>query len=71
MRDPSFDLEYDFLAERMIDFGNTWLYATGLYKKDLGVKHVDHQVNALLCLLYPYLTPKGQKELKALIPQLL
>jgi hypothetical protein len=70
MTDSSFKFEYDFLAERMINYGNTWLYSTGLYSNSLELKSIDNQVNILLSMLYPLLAPKGQKEFKNLLPEL-
>ena len=70
MTDSSFKFEYDFLAERMINYGNTWLYSTGLYSKKKKKKSIDNQVNILLSMLYPLLAPKGQKEFKNLLPEL-
>ncbi len=69
MTDYSFKLEYDFLAERMINYGNTWLYSTGLYSNSLDQKALDNQVNTLLSMLYPFLAPKGQNEFKNLLPE--
>jgi len=64
-----FKFEYDFLAERMINYGNTWLYSTGLYSNSFGGKIIDNQVNTLLSMLYPFLGPKGKKEFKNLLPE--
>jgi AcrR family transcriptional regulator len=70
MRESSFESEYEFLAERMINYGNTWLYSTGLYLHKLSLKNIDNQVNLLLSMLYPFLTIHGQKEFKKLVPEL-
>ena len=69
MTDSSFKFEYIFLAERMINYGNTWLYSTGLYSSSLEQKVIDNQVNTLLSMLYPFLAPKGQNEFKNLLPE--
>lgn len=69
MRNPSFDLEYDFLAERMVNYGNTWLYSTRLYKNIVKINHIDYQVNTLLSMLFPFLTSEGQREYKILLPE--
>ncbi|MDO5981229.1 TetR/AcrR family transcriptional regulator [Flavivirga spongiicola] len=69
MRDSSFELEYDFLAERMINYGNTWLYSTGLYLNKFTPNGIDNQVNMILSMLYPFFTPQGQKEFKNLLPE--
>lgn len=69
MTDSSFKFEYSFLAERMVNYGNTWLYSTGLYSSRLEQKAIDNQVNTLLSMLYPFLAPKGQNEFKNLLPE--
>ena len=69
MRDPSFKSEYDFLAERMIHYGNTWLYATELYLHKRSLNMVDDHVHILLSMLHPFLTAKGQKEFKNELPE--
>ena len=69
MTNSSFKFEYDYLAERMINYGNTWLYSTGLYSSSLEQKSINYQVNTLLSMLYPFLTPKGQNEFKNLLPE--
>ncbi|WP_438423902.1 TetR/AcrR family transcriptional regulator [Aquimarina macrocephali] len=70
MRDSSFELEYSFLAERMINYGNTWLYSTRLYVNKLNSNDIDNHVNTLLSMLYPFLTSLGQKEFKKILPNL-
>jgi AcrR family transcriptional regulator len=70
MRNPSFEAEYDFLAVRMVNYGNTWLYSTRLYTKDFRINHIDNQVNTLLSMLFPFLTSQGLKEYKILLPEL-
>jgi AcrR family transcriptional regulator len=69
MYDSSFKFEYNFLAERMVNYGNTWLYSTGLYSSKLEQKAIGNQVNTLLTMLYPFLAPKGQNEFKNLLPE--
>jgi hypothetical protein len=69
MSDSSFKFEYNFLAERMVNYGNTWLYSTGLYSSKLEQKAIGNQVNTLLTMLYPFLAPKGQNEFKNLLPE--
>jgi hypothetical protein len=64
-----FKFEYNFLAERMVNYGNTWLYSTGLYSSKLEQKAIGNQVNTLLTMLYPFLAPKGQNEFKNLLPE--
>ena len=69
LKPASFQKEYQFLIDRMIDFSNTWLYASVLYDS----KKEDHEIIEiasfqLLSLLYPYLTSEGQDEFKRLYP---
>ena len=59
MRNASFDLEYNFLAERMINYGNTWLYSSRLYPNKLNKNDIEFHVNSFLSMLYPFLTTKG------------
>lgn len=68
----SFEFEHErsFLIERMINFGNTWLYASSLYhKREFTPEYIVSQTNTLMFLLYPYLTEKGKHDFKKLIPQ--
>ncbi|MDC6367517.1 MULTISPECIES: TetR/AcrR family transcriptional regulator [Flavobacteriaceae] len=58
--------EYDRLYERMNILGDNWLNAAGLFQS--GNKSVVTYYHALLFeVIYPYLTPKGKDEYKALI----
>tara|TARA_B100000809_G_scaffold249300_1_gene280410 strand:- start:10994 stop:11620 length:627 start_codon:yes stop_codon:yes gene_type:complete len=70
MKASQFRSEYKLLAERMINHGNTWLYSSRLNSKQLTEKEINQQVNAYLCMLYPYLTPQGQEQFKKLLPNL-
>ncbi|MCK0192508.1 hypothetical protein MWU84_21190 [Arenibacter sp. F20364] len=70
IRASSFESEYEFLAERMINYGNTWLYSSGLYSNKFNPNQIDNQVNILLSMLYPFLTSQGQKDYKKLLPEL-
>lgn len=66
MKGISNEWERKFLAERMIDYGNTWLYSTGLYDKQ-EQPNINYHVNAYLGLLYPYLTSKGKIEVEKIL----
>lgn len=68
MKDASFETEYVFLAERMINYGNTWLYSNSLYGSELKVSNMEHHVNMFLSMLFPFLTSKGKKECQNLCP---
>ncbi|MEZ5007972.1 MAG: TetR/AcrR family transcriptional regulator [Chitinophagales bacterium] len=70
MKDSSFELEYNFLAERMINYGNTWLYSSSLYPDKLSSDNLDNHVNTYLSILYPFLTSQGKKEFKNVLPEL-
>lgn len=69
MQTPAYGKEHDYLVEKMIGFGNTWLYTSSLYKtKKLSESYINHQANTLLSFLYPYLTHQGKKQMEELIP---
>jgi AcrR family transcriptional regulator len=67
MRSSLFEKEYDMLAERMVIFGNTWIYNSELYRKKKSKQHLKDQVNAMLAMIYPYLTIKGAQEFDQII----
>jgi AcrR family transcriptional regulator len=62
MRSASFENEYEMLAERMVVFGNTWIYNSQLYDRKSTKQQLKDQVNSMLAIFYPYLTAKGLKE---------
>jgi AcrR family transcriptional regulator len=65
----SFPLEYKLLAERMIDYSNTWLYASNLYETTASTQQMIEKASLQLILfLYPYLTTRGQQEIQELYP---
>ena len=68
MHDPSFKMEYNILAERMVNYGNTWLYNSALYEKVIDTEDIERHANNLLAMLYPYLTDQGKLEFAAAIP---
>ena len=68
MKEATFELEYNFLAERMIDYGNTWLYSSKLYSNKLNSKNIDYHANTLLSMLFPFLSSQGKKEFENLLP---
>ena len=69
MKESSFELEYNFLAERMINYGNTWLYSSNLYPNKLSSNDIDYYVNTFLSILFPFLTAQGKKEFQNLLPE--
>ncbi|MEO1216809.1 MAG: TetR family transcriptional regulator [Bacteroidota bacterium] len=65
----SFPREHQFLIEGMIDYSNTWLYASSLYKStNSHIEIVDEASFRLLFKLYPYLTKMGKRHFKNLYP---
>ena len=70
IREASFEKEYNFLAERMINYGNTWLYSSRLYSNALDTYNIEYYVNSYLSILFPYLTSKGKREFQNLLPEL-
>lgn len=66
LQPPSYPLEYTFLADRMLSYGNTWLYQTSLYTEKLN--SIELQVDTMLTMLYPFLTTKGKSNFKKLLP---
>ncbi|AUC16518.1 hypothetical protein BTO06_15770 [Tenacibaculum sp. SZ-18] len=69
MIDSSFEFEYDFLADRMINYGNTWLYSGSLYPNKLNLANIDYHIHTFLSILFPYLTFKGKREFQNLLPE--
>jgi AcrR family transcriptional regulator len=65
---PSFSNEYEMLAERMVNFGDTWIYSSEVYLKKKNKKYLENQSLGMLQLIYPYLTKKGQEEFKDEFP---
>ncbi len=62
MRKATLPEEYEMLAERMIQFGDTWIYSSEVYRKKSTKEHIEHQSKAMLAMLYPYLTLEGAAE---------
>ena len=60
--------DVQFLIERMIDFGNTWLYNSFLYQKKINQRYIASQSDKLLFMLYPYFTDSGKSKFKKLVP---
>lgn len=69
MKESSFEFEYNFLAERMIHYGNTWLYSSNLYSNKLHSANIDYHVYIYLSMLFPFLTFKGKSEFQSLLPK--
>ncbi|MDB0037728.1 TetR/AcrR family transcriptional regulator [bacterium] len=62
MRLARFKNEYEMLSERMINFGNTWLYTSEVYRKISSKEYIESQSKAMLATFYPYLTEEGVEE---------
>jgi hypothetical protein len=48
MRPSAFSNEYEMLSERMINFGDTWIYTSELYRKKSSGEHIEHQSDVVL-----------------------
>lgn len=69
LKKPSFTEEHSILIERMIDYSNTWLYASLLYRiKSNSVDVIKDFSFRLLSMIYPYLTDEGQKKFRTTFP---
>ncbi len=62
MRKAEFPREYEMLAQRMVNFGDTWIYSSEIYRLKNTKEFIDSQRNTMLAMLYPYLTTEGKKE---------
>ncbi len=60
--------EYKILAERMVNFGDTWIYTSELYQRPSRNNRLEGQVKAMLFMIYPYLTTKGIQEFEGAFP---
>jgi AcrR family transcriptional regulator len=70
LKEPSFSREFEFLIKRMLDYSNTWLYASIIYPdKVKKTQLIDEATFQLLSLLYPYLTKSGKGQFKVLFPE--
>ncbi len=58
--------EAQYLAERMVQYGNTWLYSSKLYVSEIKNEEIAHYANTLLSFLLPYFTSKGKQEFEKL-----
>lgn len=70
LQPESYPNERQFLIKRMIDFSNTWLYASHLYRENsTDSKYVETQATILLSILFPYLTKTGKQEFLELMEE--
>lgn len=71
LQEPSFPREYEFLIKRMLDYSNTWLYASIIYPgKVKQTQMIEEAAFQLLSLLYPYLSASGKDHFKCLFPDI-
>ena len=68
MQASSFEKEFEVLAERMVNFGDTWIYTSELYDKNTSDTYMESQGDAMLAMIYPYLTAEGKQEFEKVIP---
>lgn len=68
IRAAKFQEEYHILAERMVNFGDTWIYTSEVYNRSSSKEQITYQVNAMLAMIYPYLTDKGLQEFEQAFP---
>jgi len=68
MCSTSFSKEHEMLAERMVNFGDTWIYTSEVYLKKSNDKYVENQALGMLGMLYPHLTKKGKEAFEKEIP---
>lgn len=68
IRAAKFQEEYHILAERMVNFGDTWIYTSEVYNRNSSKKQLEYQVNAMLAMLFPYLTDTGLQEFEQAFP---
>lgn len=61
MRKAKIPGEYEMLAQRMVNFGDTWIYSSEIYRLKNTKEYIDSQSNTMITMLYPYLTPEGEK----------
>jgi AcrR family transcriptional regulator len=59
---------YKQLAEKMIIFSNTWIYAAQLYPLPTLTTAADQNAKLLFSYLWPYLTPAGKAKMQAILP---
>lgn len=66
MLTPMYKEQYSDLAEQMITYGNTWIYASLLYNEALTEKKIKESAGRMLNLIYPFLNTSCQEEVYAL-----
>lgn len=58
----------NLIVNRIVDFANSWIFATSLYKNyENEIELVEDQAKYLFTILYPYFTEKGLKEYESII----
>ncbi len=69
MLTPCFKGQYEELSEVMINYGNTWIYASLLYNEDLTKDKIKISAKAMLQMLYPYLEDKVKNEFQVMFKE--
>lgn len=64
MLTPSYKGQYEELSETMINYGNTWIYASLLYNEELTEKRIQQSAKAMLQMLYPYLEEQAKESFR-------
>lgn len=59
--------ELRLLAERMIHFGDTWIYCSEVYRTKQEEISVEEQCHKMLMILEPYMTEKGKEAFQSVI----
>lgn len=67
MRQAELPSEYDFLYKRFQLFTDFWMASIGTTDEDIMLKHTRVYTEIFMQSLYPYLTPKGKAEFKAVM----
>lgn len=62
MLTPGFKGQYEDLAESMINYGNTWIYASLLYNEEINEGEIKKAAKNMMLLLYPYFEEKIKNE---------
>lgn len=67
MRMADQEKEYELLATRMVNFGDTWIYTSAVYRKANTEAFMEQQCAEMMMILYPYLTEKGKRAIQAVL----
>jgi AcrR family transcriptional regulator len=62
MEAEGFEGEFDFLANRMVQFGDSWIYASLIHNQSFNELFIEEKAFQMLAILFPYLNEKGKAE---------